>query len=54
MPESIVIDSQYIPEKSILRVSASGNVDMDSADNSKNVFTLEDLRGQGGPDSTAA
>ena len=44
VPESIVIDSQYISEKSILRVTASGNVDLDSSDTSKNVFTLEELR----------
>ena len=44
VPESIVIDSQYISEKSILRVTASGNVDLDSSETSKNVFTLEDLR----------
>lgn len=44
VPESIVIDSQYVTEKSILRVTASGNVALDSADNSRNVFTLKDLR----------
>ncbi len=46
IPESIVIDSQYIPEKSILRVTASGNIELDSAETSRNVFTLEDLRGR--------
>lgn len=48
VPESIVIDSQYISEKSILRVTASGNVDLDSAETSKSVFTLEDLRSRVG------
>lgn len=48
VPESIVIDSQYIPEKSILRISASGNVEMDSAETSKNVFTAGELRHRAG------
>ena len=38
IPESITIDSEYISEKSLLRISATGNVEMDSADNAKNVF----------------
>ena len=42
VPESIVINSEYISEKSLLRVSAVGNVELDSADNSKNIFTLDD------------
>lgn len=42
VPESIVINSEYISEKSLLRVSAVGNVELDSADNSKNIFTLND------------
>ena len=44
VPESIVIDSEYIPEKSLLRVTAVGNVELDSADTSKNIFTLEDAK----------
>ncbi|QUC65480.1 methylhydantoinase [Nitrosopumilus sp. K4] len=44
VPESVVIDSEYISEKSLLRVSAVGNVELDSADNSKNIFTLEDAK----------
>ena len=44
VPESIVINSEYIAEKSLLRVSATGNVEMDSADNAKNVFTLEEAK----------
>jgi len=42
VPESIVINSEYISEKSLLRVSATGNVELDSADNAKNVFTLNE------------
>ncbi|MGI0041543.1 MAG: hydantoinase/oxoprolinase family protein, partial [Nitrosopumilaceae archaeon] len=44
MPESIVINSEYIPDKSILRVTAVGNVELDSTDSTKNVFTLEEAR----------
>ena len=43
-PESIVIDSQYIPEKSLLRVTAIGNVELDSIDTTKNVFTLQEAK----------
>ena len=32
-PESISVDSVYIPEKSLLRVTAFGNVEMDDVDN---------------------
>lgn len=42
VPESIVIESQYIPEKAILRVTAAGNVELDSEETSKNVFTLDE------------
>lgn len=42
VPESIVINSEYISEKSLLRVSATGNVELDSSENAKNVFTLEE------------
>lgn len=41
-PESITITSEYISEKSLLRVSATGNVEMDSSVNAKNVFTLDE------------
>jgi len=44
VPESVVINSEYVSEKSLLRVSAIGNVELDSADNSKNVFTLKDAK----------
>lgn len=44
VPESITITSEYISEKSLLRVSATGNVEMDSADNAKNVFTLSEAK----------
>jgi len=44
VPESIVIDSMYIPEKSLLRVTAIGNVELDSVDTAKNVFTLQEAK----------
>lgn len=44
LPESIVIDSEYVSEKSILRVSAVGNVELDSEETSKNIFTLSDAK----------
>lgn len=44
VPESIVINSEYISEKSLLRVSAVGNVELDSEDTSKNIFTLNDAK----------
>ena len=43
-PESIVIDSKYIPEKSLLRVTAIGNVELDSVDTTKSVFTLQEAK----------
>lgn len=46
VPESVVVDSIYIPEKSLLRVTAVGNVELDSADTTKNVFTLEEAKGR--------
>ena len=44
VPESIVIDSEYISEKSLLRVTAIGNVELDSSDTTKNVFTLDEAK----------
>jgi N-methylhydantoinase A/oxoprolinase/acetone carboxylase beta subunit len=44
MPESIVINSEYIPEKSTLRLTAIGNVELNSSDTVKNVFTLDEAR----------
>ncbi|HSD04986.1 MAG TPA: hydantoinase/oxoprolinase family protein [Nitrosopumilaceae archaeon] len=41
VPESVVINSEYIPEKSVLRVTAIGNVEYEK-ETAKNVFTLED------------
>ena len=43
-PESISIDSQYVPEKSLLRVSAIGNVEFDNRVAAKNVFTLDEAK----------
>ena len=44
IPESIMINSEFVSEKSLLRVTAVGNVELDSADTSKNIFTLEDAK----------
>jgi len=41
VPESVVINSEYIPEKSILRVTAVGNVEYEK-ETTKNVFTLDE------------
>lgn len=42
VPESVVINSEYIPEKSILRITAMGNVEYDNPPNAKNVFTFDE------------
>ena len=44
IPESIMINSEYVSDKALLRVTAVGNVELDSAETSKNVFTLDDVR----------
>jgi len=44
LPESIMIDSEYISDKSVLRVTATGNVELDSSSTSKSVFTLEEAK----------
>lgn len=44
VPESIVINSEFLPDKSVLRVTAIGNVELDSTETTKNVFTLEEAR----------
>ena len=41
VPESIVIDTEFIPEKAVLRLTAIGNVELDSEFTNKTVFTLE-------------
>jgi N-methylhydantoinase A/oxoprolinase/acetone carboxylase beta subunit len=41
VPESVVINSEYIPERSILRVTAIGNIEFEN-ETAKNVFTLDD------------
>ena len=41
VPESVVINSEYISEKSILRVTAIGNVEYEK-ETAKNVFTLDE------------
>lgn len=41
VPESVVIDSRFIPEKAVLRIMAVGNVEMDGS-LARNVFTQEE------------
>ena len=41
-PESISVDSVYIPEKSLLRVTAFGNVELDNGMTAKNIFDKDD------------
>lgn len=48
MPESIMVESKYVPEKALIRVTAVGNVEMDSAETSKSVFTLDEARTRAG------
>ena len=42
IPESVVIDSKFIPDKAILRITAVGNVELDGGAVSKNVFTRDE------------
>ena len=41
-PESISVDSIYIPEKSLLRVTAFGNVELDNRLTAKNIFSQDE------------
>jgi len=41
-PESISVDSVYIPEKSLLRVTAFGNVELDNRLTAKNIFSKDE------------
>tara|TARA_B100000614_G_scaffold115852_1_gene104061 strand:- start:122 stop:1519 length:1398 start_codon:yes stop_codon:yes gene_type:complete len=41
-PESISVDSVYIPEKSLLRVTAFGNVELDNGLTAKNIFSKDE------------
>jgi len=43
-PESIIIDSEYVSDKALLRVTGVGNVELDSLESSKNIFTLDDAK----------
>lgn len=44
VPESVVIDSEFIPNKAILRMTAVGNVEMDGDGNARSAFTNEEAR----------
>jgi len=44
LPESIMVSSEFFPDKAILRVTATGNVEMDSSTTSKSAFTLEEAK----------
>ena len=43
-PESVVIDSKFIPDKAILRITAVGNVELDGGAVMRNVFTQDEAR----------
>ena len=45
IPESVVIDSKFIPDKAILRITAVGNVEMDGGA-ARNVFTQDEAMGR--------
>ena len=45
IPESVAIDSKFIPDKGILRITAVGNVEMDGGA-AKSVFTREEAEGR--------
>ena len=42
VPESIVIDSEFIPDRAILRITAVGNVELDGADTPRNAVTRDE------------
>ncbi|MCE2508261.1 MAG: methylhydantoinase [Nitrosopumilaceae archaeon] len=45
IPESVAIDSKFIPDKAILRITAVGNVEMDGGA-ARNVFTQDEAMGR--------
>ena len=44
IPESVIVNSEFIPDKAILRISGVGNVRLDGGAATKNVFTYEESR----------
>jgi len=44
VPESVIVDTEHDAERGILRVSATGSVELDSAGPPHSVFTLEEAR----------
>lgn len=44
VPESVFVDSKFFPDKSILRITAVGNVEMDGEADARNVFTLDEAQ----------
>ena len=44
VPESILVNTEYISDKAILRISATGNVELDSVTTSKSVFSEEESK----------
>lgn len=43
-PESVVIDSKFVPDKAILRITAVGNVELDGSAVTRNIFTQDEAR----------
>ncbi|MDX1596476.1 MAG: hydantoinase/oxoprolinase family protein, partial [Nitrosopumilaceae archaeon] len=44
LPESIMVSSEFFPDKAVLRVTATGNVELDSSTTSKSAFTLQEAK----------
>ena len=44
MPESILVNTEYLSDKAILRISATGNVELDSETTSKSIFSEEESK----------
>jgi len=43
-PESILVNTEYLSDKAILRISATGNVELDSVTTSKSVFSVDESK----------
>ena len=43
-PESILVNTEYLSDKAILRISATGNVELDSVTTSKSVFSEDESK----------
>ena len=46
VPESIFVDSKFFPDKSLLRITAVGNVEMEGSSDARNVFSEDEALGR--------